>query len=209
MNRFKDVSEEDSDRVNGIQADYFTKARNFFDPPYPEGVPERLEIIAASARICHTDTVVDIGTGTGVLIPLIQAYSPSTIHACDLSEGMLAAVKERYPHVHTHLGGIGHLLLPDSSVDVFFINACYPNLTDKHRIFLNIARMIRPGGRIVISHPMGRRFTEFLKRQMPFPVDHFPDTPESARDVFEFYGFNITKFVDDEFLYILLLESDS
>ena len=209
MNRFKDVSEQESDRINTIQADYFTKARRFFDPPYPEGVPERLESIVCCAGITANDTVADIGTGTGVLIPLIQKFHPNTIYANDLSESMLDSVKERYPDVHTCLGDVLKLSQPDKSVDVFFINACYPNLMDKHPIFLNIARMLRPGGRIVISHPMGRKFTEFLKREMPFPVDDFPESSEIAQDMFEPYGFHVTKFVDDDLLYILLLESAS
>jgi SAM-dependent methyltransferase len=209
MNRFKDITDEECDRINTIQARYFSESRRFFDPPYPEGVPERLETIVRAAEIRENDRVADIGTGTGVLIPLIQAYHPLKIHAVDLSESMLETVRERYPDVDTLLTGIRNLGLADRSVDVFFINACYPNLVDKHRTFLNIARMIRPGGRVVISHPMGRAFVGFLKREMPFPIDDFPESPDSVRDIFAGYGFRIKKFVDEDLLYILLLEYHS
>ena len=38
------------------------------------------------------DTVIDVGTGTGVLTPLIQSYQPSAVLACDVAEKMLQRV---------------------------------------------------------------------------------------------------------------------
>lgn len=203
---FKHVSDEESERINRLQADYFSQIKQVFDPPYPEGVPERLETIVRTAAITPTDTVVDIGSGTGVLIPLIQTYTPDAIYASDLSESMLESVQERYPNVLTLLGGIRKMSLPDKSVDVFLINACYPNLVDKHNSFLNITRMLRPGGRVIISHPMGRMFTVFLKREMPFPIDDFPSSHSEAHDLFEPYGLRVTEFSDEEHLYLLRLD---
>lgn len=207
MKPFKKVSDEETDRINRLQADYFGKAKHYFDPPYPEGVPERLETIVASGNIKESDTIADIGTGTGVLIPIIKTYSPKAIFANDLSQSMLESVKDRYPNVRTLRGGIRKLDMPDNSVDVFFINACYPNLVDKDSTFTNISRMIRQGGRVVISHPMGKQFTEFLKKEMPFPIDDFPSPVTTAETLFKPYGFKVTGFTDEELLYILVLEA--
>ncbi|MCP3942289.1 MAG: class I SAM-dependent methyltransferase [Desulfobacteraceae bacterium] len=207
MKSFKSVSPDEIERINKLQADYFDQARHFFDPPYPEGVPERLEQIVAAAAINPREIVADIGTGTGVLVPLIQACLPGTIYANDLSESMLASVRKRYPGVKTIKGGIRKVGLPDSSVDVFLVNACYPNLVDKHTTFLNLQRMIRRGGRVVISHPMGKAFIKFLKKEMPFPIDDFPDSKLVAQKLFYSYGFGVKAFVDETLLYILVLES--
>lgn len=206
MKRFKKVTEEESIRINTLQAEYFSNAKHFFDPPYPEGVPERLKKIVASAHISEADTVVDIGTGTGVLISMIENYNPKLVFANDLSESMLESVMDRYPKVHTLLGGIRKLDLPDNSVDVFFVNACYPNLVDKHTSFKNIGRMIRKGGRVVISHPMGSGFLDFLKKEMPFPVDDFPESLNVAQELFHSYGFEVSDFTNEEKLYLLILE---
>lgn len=203
---FKHVTDEECERINRLQSDYFSRIRDMFDPPYPEGVPERLETIVEAADITPCDTVVDIGTGTGVLIPLIRDYAPEIIYANDLSQSMLDAVSERYEDVFTLLGGIRKLSLPNQSADVFFINACYPNLVDKHTSFTNISRMLRPKGRVIISHPMGRAFTEFLKREMPFPVDDFPSSRDHAETLFAPYGLSVHTFVDDESLYLLRLD---
>lgn len=203
---FRHVTDEECERINRLQADYFSRVKDVFDPPYPEGVPQRLETIVRSANITPRDTVVDIGTGTGVLIPLIQEYTPRTLYANDLSGSMLKEVSERYPDVVTLEGGVRKLDLKGQSADVFFINACYPNLVDKHTSFSTISRLMKPGGRVIISHPMGRTFTDFLKKKMPFPVDDFPATRREARELFAPYNLEVKTFVDDEFLYLLRLD---
>jgi SAM-dependent methyltransferase len=192
--------------INRLQAEYFSEVKQVFDPPYPDGVPERLERIVESANIGDGETVVDIGSGTGVLIPLIRRFKPLAIIANDLSDAMLAVIRQRYPEVQTVPGSIRTVTLPDVSVDVFLINACYPNLVDKDRCFRNIARMLRPGGRVIISHPMGRAFTEFLKTHMPFPVDEFPVSEGEARQWFDPYGFDVGSWLDEEKLFLLRLE---
>jgi tRNA A58 N-methylase Trm61 len=75
--------------INRLQRELFDRIVHVFEPPLPEGVPERLGKIVAAAGIGIGDFVLDVGTGTGILIPLIQLYEPGHIYACDLSRKML------------------------------------------------------------------------------------------------------------------------
>jgi len=190
-------------RINQLQRDFFSALIDVFDPPLPEGVPERLKKIVAYAGMAKGDVVLDVGTGTGILVPLIQAYEPETIFACDLSGPMLAHLQKQYPYAKTIVSDIRDLVLPDQSIDVVFLNACYPNIVDKPTSFDNISRMMKRGGRMVISHPMGRSFIDSLKEKSPFPLDDFPERSE-AETLLKPYGFDITDFVDEPKLYILL-----
>ena len=207
MKSFKKYPAEEIRRLNELQAAFFSKNVHVFDPPLPEGVPERLREIVHSAEITSSDAVLDIGAGTGILVPRIREYSPVCIYAIDLSQAMLDSVKEQYPSVITMLGDIGNLALPDESIDVAFINACYSNIIDKHRAFANIQRMFRPGGRLVISHPLGSSFVAVLKQNVPFPLDDFPSDVSEASELFAPYGLRVSLFVNEEKLYILRLDA--
>lgn len=209
MAGFKKYTQEEVCRLNALQADYFSRHVHVFDPPLPEGVPERLRQIVRSAGIRASDSVLDVGTGTGILLPLIQEDGPACIYANDLSGAMLDSVKTHYPSVTTLLGDVGDLDLPESSIDVVFINACYSNIVDKHKAFTNICRMLRSGGRLIVSHPLGRSFVTVLKQNTPFPLDDFPSEASEAAALFRPYGFAVSLFVNEEKLYILRLECPS
>ena len=202
---FPKVSNAQVEKIDRIQSAYFSAHKEVFDPPLPKGVPERLERIVSVAEITDRDTVLDVGTGTGILLPLILGYGPARVYANDLSRPMLESVQNKFPNVFILQGDISQLEIHDGSIDVVVINACYPNILDKHTAFLKISRMMRNGGRIVISHPMGRRFIEILKNKMPFPLDDFPADEATARELFGDYGLEVGSLVDERDLYILVL----
>ncbi|MBW2206533.1 MAG: class I SAM-dependent methyltransferase, partial [Deltaproteobacteria bacterium] len=180
MTPFKTLSEEEIQRINQLQRNSFDNLYHLFEPPLPEGVPERLEKIVAHGNIAKGDTVLDVGTGTGILIPIIKKYKPGRIHACDLSRRMLEQLRKNYPYVKTIVADIRDVNLIKGSIDVVFINACYPNIVDKAGAFSNINRMLKAEGRIVISHPLGKEFILTLKEGAPFPLDEFPEEPEAG-----------------------------
>jgi ubiquinone/menaquinone biosynthesis C-methylase UbiE len=203
MKTFRTVDEDEIQRINRLQRNSFDELYHLFDPPLPEGVPERLEKIVSHAEITRGDTVLDVGSGTGILIPIIKRYKPGQIHACDLSEGMLEQLRENYPYVKTVMADVRDIELPEGSIDAAFLNACYPNIIDKAGAFSNISRMMKTKGRIVISHPLGKAFILSLKNGVPFPLDEFPEEREASA-LLKPFGFEIETFIDEPSLYILV-----
>jgi len=199
---FKTPDEKEIERLNRLQQEKFDGLVDLFEPPLPEGVPQRLDRIVAAADIREGEVVLDVGTGTGILVPLIQHYRPGSIFACDLSEEMLKRLRANYSGVETIQSDVRDLSLPDGSINIVFINACYPNITDKAGAFQNLFRMMVPAGRLVISHPLGKQFIDKLRKSAPFPLDDFPGKSE-AEQLFSPYGFRIEEFVDEPKLYIL------
>jgi SAM-dependent methyltransferase len=203
MGPFEKPDKKEIERINRLQRELFDKIVHVFEPPLPQGVPERLEIIVKTAGILKGDVVLDVGTGTGILIPLIQTYAPGHVLACDLSAEMLKQLKKNYAGVATIMADVRDLTLPDKHIDVVLINACYPNIADKPGAFANISRMMKPGGRMIISHPLGKAFIDSLREGSLFPLDDFPEKGE-ADVLLAPYGFHILAFVDEPELYILL-----
>ena len=205
MAPFKIVSEAEVQTINRLQRDSFDELYRLFEPPLPAGVPERLEKIVAHGKIGAGDSVLDVGSGTGILVPIIKEYQPGCIYTCDLSEAMLLQLKKNYPDAKTILADVRDLKLQTASIDVAFINACYPNIVDKAGAFSNLGRMMKPQGRMVISHPLGKNFILSLKKRAPFPLDEFP-SGEEAGPLFEPFGFGMETLIDEPELYLLVVK---
>lgn len=100
-------------------------------------------------------TVLDLASGTGDLcIDLVDAgLKPMSM---DLSYGMLAADRSGVPRVQTD---ILRLPVPDVSVDGVTCGFALRNLLDLGDFFAELARVVRPGGRIAlldVSTPSNR-----------------------------------------------------
>ena len=193
----------DIQQINELQRRYFNRNVDLFEPPLPEGVPEKLRRIVEAGEIGETDRVLDVGTGVGALIDYILPHKPSKIYANDLAENMLERVNAKYPDVITLQGDIALLDLPDGSIDVAYINGCFSNIMDKDKTLDNLWRMFLQGGRLVIAHPLGRRFIEELKHCAPFPLDSLPDR-EEALTMFKAHKFKLKVYEDEPEFYLLV-----
>ena len=116
-----------------------------FDVHQPAEVMNRLRQVITAAGLGCGQVVLDVGTGAGVLIPLIEAYRPSVILACDLAERMLARVRRKYQEVHAFQCDIVWCPLRAESIDLVLMNAMYGNIADKPAACRGIAAALRPG----------------------------------------------------------------
>lgn len=196
-------TDEQIAHFNEKQREAFDAVHDRFLVELPADVRERMRRIVAAAGIRAGEHVLDVGTGTGALIPDIRTYRPGRIFACDLSGKMLEQVARRYPEVERHQCDVRDAALPDASVDAVFMNGMYGNIADKRGALANLMRMLRPAGRIVISHPEGRGYVEQLVRTEPFPITPLPSRAE-AHAFLEPFGLNIQEYTDEEKLLIVV-----
>lgn len=85
------LTKEQMEEVNKLQKRHFNENVDLFEPPLPKGVPERLKATVKASRLRQGERILDVGTGTGILIPYILKYDPSEIHVCDLAEVFAAS----------------------------------------------------------------------------------------------------------------------
>ena len=185
------------------QRRYFNSLADVFDVPQPAAVMDRLAQIVAAAELHPGNVVLDVGTGTGVLIPLIESYQPSIVLACDLAEQMLARVHRRYGRVHVFQCDVVSLALKAHTVDVVFMNAMYGNIADKAEACSQVSNVLRLGGRLVISHPEGRRFVEDLRARSDLFIESFPGYNE-FQEILQPHGLEIVTYRDEPELYLMV-----
>jgi len=104
------------------------------------------------------ETVLDLGSGGGfdAFLAARQVGSSGRVIGMDMTEGMIEKARANAQRLDIHnvdfrLGKIEALPVEDSSVDVVISN-CVINLSpDKEAVFGEIHRVLKPGGRMVIS----------------------------------------------------------
>lgn len=137
----------------------------------------------AFAGLRPGEVVVDLGCGGGMDVFLAaEKVGPSgKAIGIDMTPQMIDRARKNAAHgvggkpftnVEFHLATIDKLPLPDASADVVVSN-CVINLApDKSAVFREIARVLKPGGRVAVSDIA-------LKKTLP---------PELANDVAAYVG---------------------
>ena len=112
----------------------------------------------AVAELHEGETVLDLGSGGGidVLLSARRVGPTGVVYGLDMTEEMLALAQRNkaeagISNAHFLRGQIEDVPLPAESVDVVISN-CVINLsTDKARVLAEIARVLKPGGRVGVS----------------------------------------------------------
>jgi len=198
---------EEAKAVAEHQRRRFNELVDVFDRPQPPEVMARLWEIVAVAELRPGAVVLDVGTGAGVLIPLIQSYQPSMVLACDVAEKMLQRVHDKYPAVRSCHTDISSMNLASTSVDAIFMNGMYGNIADKPAACRNAARMLRSGGRLVVSHPEGRAFVDQLRESSDLFIEALP-TKEEFEALLEPLRLEVIAHRDEPELYLMVAQKN-
>lgn len=119
------------------------------------------------------ERVLDVGAGTGVSTAEL-AQSGAYVVGSDISLGMLVAGRRARPEVPLLAGDALALPFADATFDAVTISFALRNVTDTGAALRELARVTRPGGRMVIcefSRPTNAAFRtvylSYLMRSLP------------------------------------------
>lgn len=103
-------------------------------------------------------TVLDIGCGAGMdlLLAAQRVGAKGRAIGVDMTEAMLERTRDGarslgFTHVDARLGDAHDLPVDDDSVDVVITNGVLNLSPDKERAFSEVARVLRPGGRLMLA----------------------------------------------------------
>jgi SAM-dependent methyltransferase len=116
----------------------------------------------ATAHLRMGETVVDLGSGGGldVFLAAQQVGETGKVIGIDMTPEMIELARRNqaqgnggkgYSNVEFHLATIDNLPLPDNSVDCVISNCVINLATDKNAVFREIARVLKPDGRLAVS----------------------------------------------------------
>lgn len=114
--------------------------------------------------------LLEVGVGTGSLLPLLTVKAARII-GVDHSPGMLDEARSRVAadgiadRVELRLGEMTHLPLADASVDCALLNMVLHHAAEPGAVFLELARVLKVGGRLVIVD-LRRHDQEWVRERM-------------------------------------------
>ena len=102
------------------------------------------------------ETVVDIGSGTGVMIPYLleRVGDTGSIIAIDIAESMIKRLRERFPqpNVKVLCGCASNLFIEKGACDRIMCFAAFPHFPDKQKSLHEFRRILVDDGTLLIAH---------------------------------------------------------
>lgn len=177
-------SAEDEARAQEVLAGRRTRSQEFFateagewDSLRRELFGERIELAALADLLDERWVVGDLGCGTGQLAAVL-APTVRQVIAVDESAAMLAAARRRLEHatnVELRSGALESLPVEDGALDAAVMILVLHHLADPLEALREAARVLRPGGRLLIVDMAAHNREELRERMghvwLGFPAE--------------------------------------
>lgn len=151
-----------TDRWVTSRQTYFNTVASTWDQRYysPE-LAQWLTQVVPTWGLQRDDHVLDVGTGTGLLIPFIQqVIGPSgSIAAIDYADHMVQICRSKYGHlsnVTIKLQNIEDLDFPSASFNAITCFGVFPHIDYKVLALEHFYRVLKSGGKLIIAHALSR-----------------------------------------------------
>jgi ubiquinone/menaquinone biosynthesis C-methylase UbiE len=193
-----------NDNHTHVQEFFGARAADW-DSRFPDDGPAYAAAVA-DLGLREGDRVLDAGCGTGrALPPLRAAVGPlGVVIGADLTPAMLQAA------VRAGRGRDGQLLLADVAalplrsemLDAVFAAGLIAHLPQPAGNLRELARVVRPGGRLALFHPIGRAALAARQGRRITPDDLRAEP--NLRPLLAGSGWRMTSYVDEDARFLAL-----
>ncbi|MBM3129853.1 MAG: ATP-binding cassette domain-containing protein [Chloroflexi bacterium] len=183
------------------QREFFESLATGWDALQPPERGEKLRGVLApfAPLLREARRVLEIGTGTGALLPIAREYAPhARFVSLDLAQAMLARAAARAPFAAFAQADAQGLPVRAASFDLVVCHGSFPHFVDKPGALAEIKRVLKPGASVLIAHEIGREQINAIHRQAAATVihDHLLPSGEETRALLTAAGF-VDPRVDD------------
>ena len=139
--------------------------------------PGGLEFTKRVAKIAQVDAnslVLDIACGKGKSLLLLAEEYGCNIVGIDISNINVAQAKARVKRLDNRakliVSDAESLPFIDGTFDVVLSECSFSSLPNKHEVALEIKRVLKPGGKLVISDIVKKKMPNYELKGCPFPL---------------------------------------
>jgi ubiquinone/menaquinone biosynthesis C-methylase UbiE len=167
---------------------------------------KRLQKALSLFPIKPDSIILDIGCGTGVLLPYIKPLTGThgAIYCMDIAHQMLVQAKRKHRNNNIQFitGDGEELPVRDSFFNSIICLASFAHLKNKETAANEFFRTLQPQGDLSIIHLMGSKELNEVHKNAGAPVkhDHLPPH-EALHDMLSSAGFHSVNIVDEPELF--------
>ena len=164
---------------------------------------KKIEKIIQLSSIEKGAKILDIGSGTGILLSYFLETLPLSITAVDISDNMILRAKQKYRDDRiTFIRGDIIEYTKEKDFNYLFLYSAYPHFKDKDKLFSHLLSLASYGGKIVIAHSMGREEINKIHEKNCDVKDHSLPPVEVTAEIMSKY-FKVDKMIDNREMYYI------
>lgn len=195
-------------RINPNQKGFFNEKAGTWDDMTVHDL-DKVRYITELLGIRGDDRILDIGTGTGVMIPFYEGdLVDGTVVAVDYSEKMIEMARSKYPeekHKVSYLVSDLYDLRFDEEFDLVVCYSCFPHFVDQPLAIEILSRAMRKGGRLVVAHSDSAKRINGVHMNGGVEIsDDFLPSMERLKRMMGVNGLKVSFERDDESFFICI-----
>lgn len=189
--------------------DYFNSVAFEWDKISKHQV-EKINFILEKTKLNTGQSVLDIGSGTGVMIPYIKKRvgKDGKITALDIAENMIKMSQKKNNYENLSFVITDFLdYCSHEKYDCIIAYSCYPHFKNKEQFFMKAYDLLRHNGKLVIAHSEGKDRINNCHRKIEDKIScgNLIDI-ETMKNYIKKFGFQDIYTKDNEEYYIYIGE---
>lgn len=158
--------------------------------------------------IKKSDIVLDLGCGTGILLPYLKNLvgKDGKVYALDFSDKMLKKAQEKFGDEFVYVKANAHSM--PFKKKMFNCVVCFntfPHFVNKLKVLKEVSCILKPRGYFIIAHSGNKKEMNNYHRKVKGPVrnDFLPEE-EKIFSWFKKTKFSVEEFIEKDKIYFLI-----